>query len=166
MKMKEVLERADMSVEKGRELDEVFATWVVGKKAKRLGPKQKATLAIQVGTSAENIQDYWQCYRQKHFRKVGWAILSSNDIFCEQNFPQASRQNISWKAWKNKVPPCVNRTKRNGKEVFDHKCDSTGNQVISYHGWPAMRAALLLLSDHELVGLSQVLLLARLCDSN
>ena len=55
----------------------------------------------------------------------------------------------------------MNRTKRNGKEVFDHKCDST-----SYHGWPAMRAALLLLDDHELVGLSQVLLLARLCDSN
>ena len=94
--------------------------------------------------------------------------------FVNKIFPQASsavpaeevKQNISWKAWKNKVPPCVNRTKRNGKEVFDHKCDSTGNQVISYHGWPAMRAALLLLSDHELVGLSQVLLLARLCDSN
>ena len=70
MKKKEVLEREDMSAEKGRELDAVFATWVVGKKAKRLGPKQKATLAIQVGTSAENIQDYWQCYRRKHFRKV------------------------------------------------------------------------------------------------
>ena len=70
MKKKEVLERADMSAEKGRELDAVFATWIVGKKAKRLGSKQKATLAIQVGTSVENIQDYWQCYRRKHFRKV------------------------------------------------------------------------------------------------
>ena len=91
--------------------------------------------------------------------------MSSNDIFCEQNFPQASRQNISWKAWKDKVPPCVNRTKRYGKEVFDHKGDSTGNQVISYYGWPAMRDALLLLSDHGLVGLSKVflLLLAILC---
>ena len=81
--------------------------------------------------------------------------------FVNKIFPQASRQNISWKTWKNKVPPCVNRTKRNGKEVFDHKCDNT-----SYDGWPAVRAALLLLSDHELIGLSQVLLLARLCDSN
>ena len=50
----------------------------------------------------------------------------------------------------------MNRTKRNGKEVFDQKCGSTGNQVISYHGWPAMRDALLLLNDHELVGLSKV----------
>ena len=95
-------------------------------------------------------------------------VLSSNGIFCEQNFPQAKRQNISWKAWKDKVPRCVNRTKRYGKEVFDHKCDSTGNQVISYYGWPAMRDALLLLSDHKLVGLSKVLLLllAILCNSN
>ena len=59
----------------------------------------------------------------------------------------------------------MNRTKRSGKEVFDHQCDSTGNQVISYYGWPAMRDALLLLNDHELVGLSKVflLLLAILC---
>ena len=71
MKKKEVLERADMSAEKGRELDAVFATWIVGKKAKRLGSKQKANLAIQVDTSVENIQDYWQCYRRKHFKKVG-----------------------------------------------------------------------------------------------
>ena len=72
------------------------------------------------------------------------------------------KQNIAWKTWKNKVPPCVNRTKRNGKEVFDHKCDST-----SYDGWPAIRAALLLLlSDHKLTGLSKVLLLARGCDNN
>ena len=70
MRKKEVLERADMSAEKGRELDAVFATWIVGKKAKRLGSKQKANLAIQVDTSVENIQDYWQCYRRKHFKKV------------------------------------------------------------------------------------------------
>ena len=74
---------------------------------------------------------------------------------------EEAKQNISWKTWKNKKPPCVNRTKRNGKEVIDHKCDNT-----SYDGWPAVRAALLLLSDHELIGLSQVLLLARLCDNN
>ena len=90
-------------------------------------------------------------------------------MFCEQNFSQASsavpaeevKQNISWKTWKNKKPPCVNRTNRNGKEVFDHKCDNT-----TYDGWPAARAALLLLSDHELTGLSKVLLLARGCDNN
>ena len=70
MKKKEVLERADMSAEKGRALDAVFATWTVGKKAKRLGSKQKANLASQVDTSVENIQDYWQCYRRKHFKKV------------------------------------------------------------------------------------------------
>ena len=82
-------------------------------------------------------------------------------------FPQApsvvpapaekAKQNISWK---NKKPPCVTRTKRNGKEVFDHKCDST-----TYDGWPTARAALLL-SDHELTGLSKVFLLARGCDNN
>ena len=55
----------------------------------------------------------------------------------------------------------MNRTKRNGKEVFDHKCDNT-----TYDGWPAARAALLLLSDHEITGLSKVLLLARGCDNN
>ena len=70
---------------------------------------------------------------------------------------EKAAQNISWK---NK-PSCVTRTKRNGKEVFDHKCDNT-----TYDGWPAARAALLLLSDHELTGLSKVLLLARQCDNN
>ena len=54
----------------------------------------------------------------------------------------------------------MTRTKRNGKEVFDHKCDNT-----TYDGWPTARAALLL-SDHELTGLSKVLLLARGCDNN
>ena len=70
MKKKEVLERADMSAEKGRELDAVFATWVVRKRAKRLGSKQKAKLATQVGTSVTNVQYYWECYKRKHFRKV------------------------------------------------------------------------------------------------
>ena len=42
MRKKEVLKRAGMSAEKGRELDAVFATWIVGKRAKRLGSKQKA----------------------------------------------------------------------------------------------------------------------------
>ena len=69
------------------------------------------------------------------------------------------KQNISWKTWKNKKPPCVNRTKRNGKEVFDHKCDNT-----TYDGWPTARAALLL-SDHEFTGLSQVILVTRGCDN-
>ena len=59
MKMQEVLDRKDMSVEKGRKLDEVFATLTVDKKAKRLSSKQKAHLASQVDTSVENIQDYW-----------------------------------------------------------------------------------------------------------
>ena len=85
-------------------------------------------------------------------------------MVCEQNFLQASsavpteevKQNISWEAWKNKVPRCLKRTKRDGKQVFEHKCDNT-----FYYGWPAARAALLLLSDHELPGLSQVLLWAR-----
>ena len=86
MKMKEVLERADMGAEKGRELDEVFATWVVGKKAKRLGPKQKDHLASQVDTSVENIQDYWLCYRRKYLKKVKRTVLFSIGILCEQNF--------------------------------------------------------------------------------
>ena len=70
MRKKEVLERADMSAEKGRELDAVFATWIVGKRAKRLGSKQKANLATQVGTSVENVQYHWECYKRKHFKKV------------------------------------------------------------------------------------------------
>ena len=86
MKMKEVLGRSDMSVEKGRELDEVFAPWVVGNKAKRLGPKQKDHLASQVDTSVENVQDYWLCYRRKYFKKVKRTVLFSIGILCEQNF--------------------------------------------------------------------------------
>ena len=57
--MQEVLDRKDMSAEKGRQLDAVFATLTVDKKDKRLSSKQKALLASQVDTSVENIQDYW-----------------------------------------------------------------------------------------------------------
>ena len=70
MSEKEVLKRAGMSAEKGRELDAVFATWVVRKRAKRLGSKQKAKLATQVGTSVDNVQYHWECYKRKHFKKV------------------------------------------------------------------------------------------------
>ena len=104
---------------------------------------------------------------QKELPYKGRAILPSNDLFCEHFFPQApsvpivpapaekAAHNISWK---NK-PSCVTRTKRNGKEVFDHKCDNT-----SYDGWPTARAALLL-SDHKFTGLSQVILVTRGCDN-
>ena len=56
MSGKEVLKRAGMSAEKGRELDAVFATWAVRKRAKRLGSKQKAKLTDQVGTSVDSVQ--------------------------------------------------------------------------------------------------------------
>ena len=85
MKKREVLEREDMSAEKGRELDAVFATWVVGKKAKRLGPKQKDHLASQVDTSVENIQDYWLCYRRNNLKWVRRTVLFLIGILCEQN---------------------------------------------------------------------------------
>ena len=61
-------------------------------------------------------------------------------------------------SWKNK-PSCVIRTKRKGKEVFDHRCDNT-----TYDGWPAARDALLL-SGHEFPDLSQVVLVTRGCDN-
>ena len=86
MKMQEVLGRADMSVEKGRALDAVFATLTVDKKAKRLSSKQKAHLASQVDTSVENIQDYWLCYRRKYLKRVRRTVLFSIGILCEQNF--------------------------------------------------------------------------------
>ena len=90
MKMKEVLGRADMSVEKGRALDAVFATWTVDKKAKRLSSKQKAHLASQVDTSVENIQDYWLCYRRNNLKWVRRTVLFLIGILCEQN---------SWACW-------------------------------------------------------------------
>ena len=85
MKMQEVLGRADMSVEKGRALDAVFATWTVDKKAKRLSSKQKAHLASQVDTSVENIQDYWLCYRRNNLKWVRRTVLFLIGILCEQN---------------------------------------------------------------------------------
>ena len=152
-----------LTVEKEQKLDAMLAAWI-RKGAKRLGPKAKARLATKVGTCADNVQYHWQRYKKRYLKKVRKTILTVNALFCEHFFSQASSvqivpavQNISWK---NK-PSCVTRTKRNGKEVFDHKCDNT-----TYDGWPAARAALLLLSDHELPGLSQVLLWARLCDHN
>ena len=48
MKMQEVLDRKDMSAEKGRQLDAAFATLTADKKDKRLSLKQKAYLASQV----------------------------------------------------------------------------------------------------------------------
>ena len=61
-------------------------------------------------------------------------------------------------SWKNK-PSCVIRTKRKGKEVFDHRCDNT-----TYDGRPVARDALLL-SGHEFPDLSQVILVTRGCDN-
>ena len=68
---------------------------------------------------------------------------------------EKAAQNISWKT----KPSCVVRTKREGKEVFDHRCDNT-----TYDGWPTARAALLL-SGHEFTDLSQVILVTRGCDN-
>ena len=85
MKMQEVLGRKDMSVEKGRKLDEVFATLTVDKKAKHLSSKQKAHLASQVDTSVENIQDYWLCYRRNNLKWVRRTVLFLIGILCEQN---------------------------------------------------------------------------------
>ena len=82
MKMQEVLDRKDMSVEKGRKLDEVFATLTVDKKAKRLSSKQKAHLASQV---VENIQDYWLCYRRNNLKWVRRTVLFLIGLLCEQN---------------------------------------------------------------------------------
>ena len=70
MSEKEVLKRAGMSAEKERKLDAMFAAWILRKRAKRLGSKQKAKLATQVGTSVDNVQYHWECYKRKHFKKV------------------------------------------------------------------------------------------------
>ena len=83
--MQEVLGRKDMSVEKGRELDAVFATFTVDKKAKRLSSKMKAHLASQVDTSVENIQDYWLCYRRNNLKWVRRTVLFLIGLLCEQN---------------------------------------------------------------------------------
>ena len=62
MKMQEVLDRKDMSAEKGRQLDAAFATLTADKKDRRLSLKQKAHLAIQVDTSVVGVAVLWlQC---------------------------------------------------------------------------------------------------------
>ena len=85
MKMQEVLGRKDMSVEKGRELDAVFATFTVDKKAKRLSSKMKAHLASQVDTSVENIQAYWLCFRRNNLKWVRRTVLFLIGQLCERN---------------------------------------------------------------------------------
>ena len=70
MSEKEIPKRAGMSAEKEHKLDAMFAAWILRKRAKRLGSKQKAKLAAQVGTSVDNVQYYWECYKRKHFKKV------------------------------------------------------------------------------------------------
>ena len=74
--MEEVLSREDMSVEKGRELDAVFASFTVDKGAKRLSSKMKAYLAKKVDTSVDSIQAYWLCFRRNNLK---WVRL------CERN---------------------------------------------------------------------------------
>ena len=86
MSEKEIPKRAGMSAEKEHKLDAKFAARILRKRAKRMGSKQKAKLAAQVGTSVDNVQYYWECYKRKHFKKVRWAILPSNVMVCEQNF--------------------------------------------------------------------------------
>ena len=66
----EIPKRAGMSAEKEHKLDAMFAAWILRKRAKRLGSKQKAKLATQAGTSVDNVQYHWECYKRKHFKKV------------------------------------------------------------------------------------------------
>ena len=75
-----------LSAEKEHKLDAMFAARILRKRAKRLGSKQKAKLATQIGTSVDNVQYHWERYKRKHFKKVRWAILPSNDLFCEHFF--------------------------------------------------------------------------------
>ena len=73
--MEEVLSRKDMSVEKVRELDAVFASFTVDKGAKRLSSKMKAYLAEKVDTSVDSIQAYWMCFRRNTLKWVRRTIL-------------------------------------------------------------------------------------------
>ena len=89
MREKDIPRRAGMlklTAEKEQKLDAMLAAWILRKRAKRLGPKQKARLATKVGTCVDNVQYHWERYKRKHFKKVRWAILSSNDLFCEKFF--------------------------------------------------------------------------------
>ena len=85
MKMQEVLDRKDMSAEKGRQLDAAFATLTADKKDRRLSLKQKAHLASQVDTSVENIQDYWLCFRRNNLKWVRRTVLFIIGTLCERN---------------------------------------------------------------------------------
>ena len=89
MREKDIPRRAGMlklTAEKEQKLDAMLAAWILRKRAKRLGPKQKARLATKVGTCVDNVQYHWERYKRKHFKKVRWAILPSNDLFCEHFF--------------------------------------------------------------------------------
>ena len=66
--MEEVLSREDMSVEKGRGLDAVFASFTVDKGAKRLSSKMKAYLATKFDTSVDSIQAYWMCFKTEYLK--------------------------------------------------------------------------------------------------
>ena len=91
MREKDIPRRAGMlklTAEKEQKLDAMLAAWILRKRAKRLGPKQKARLATKVGTCVDNVQYHWERYKRKHFKKVRWAILPSNDLFCECFFSQ------------------------------------------------------------------------------
>ena len=79
MSAKEVLKRAGMSAEKEHKLDAKFAARIRRKRATRMGSKQRAKLAAQVGASVDNIQYYWEYYKRKHFKKVLlWARFLTN----------------------------------------------------------------------------------------
>ena len=83
--MEEVLSREDMSVEKGRELDAVFASFTVDKGAKRLSSKMKAYLAKKVDTSVDSIQAYWLCFRRNNLKWVRRTFLFLLGQLCERN---------------------------------------------------------------------------------
>ena len=83
--MEEVLSREDMSVEKGRELDAVFASFTVDKGAKRLSSKMKAYLAKKVDTSVDSIQAYWLCFRRNNLKWVRRTVLFLLGQLCERN---------------------------------------------------------------------------------
>ena len=150
-----------LSAEKEQQLTAMLATRILKKGATRLGKKEKARFATKVGICVDNVQYRWMCYKRSYLTKVRQFCLLMTFFPQAPSVPivpapaEKAAHNISWK---NK-PSCVTRTKRNGKEVFDHKCDNT-----SYDGWPTARAALLL-SDHKFTGLSQVILVTRGCDN-
>ena len=73
MREKDIPRRAGMlklTAEKEQKLDAMLAAWILRKRAKRLGPKQKARLATKVGTCVDNVQYHWERYKRKNFKKV------------------------------------------------------------------------------------------------